>query len=66
MKRKYLYIAAGAGGVLLLVYWIAQSFGKTSASGAPPAVAGTVTSGGQSVVINDNVLSPGFGLPITS
>ena len=58
MKRKYLYYA----GVL-------RGRGRTARLPAAPldsllAVAGTVTSGGQSVTINDNVLSPDFGLPI--
>jgi hypothetical protein len=62
VKRKYLY-AAGAvvvGGVA--IWWLRGD----STSAAAPAVAGTVTSGGQSIVINDNVLSPNFGLPITN
>jgi len=58
MKRKHLvYLGAAAVGLYLIV-----RARKTTAG--PPAVAGTVTSGDASVVIDDNVLSPNFGLPI--
>lgn len=58
MSRKHWYIAIGASAVLLLL------LRKKAAAAAPPAVAGVVTSGGQSLAIDDNVLSPTFGLPI--
>jgi hypothetical protein len=57
MKRKLLYLVAGAG--ILYLLWP-----RKAAAAAPPAVAGTVTSGSQSVVIDTNVLSPTFGLPV--
>jgi hypothetical protein len=62
VKRKYLY-AAGvvvAGGVA--IWWLR----RPSTPAAAPAVAGTLTSGSQSTVIDTNVLSSTFGLPITS
>lgn len=61
MKKKVLYVIAGAG-VLYLIFRSRPAAAATS----PPAVAGTVTSGSQSVVIDDNVLSPTFGLPLNA
>lgn len=58
MSRKHWYIAIGASAVLLLL------LRKKAAAAVPPAVAGTLTVGGQSLVIDDNVLSPNFAVPI--
>lgn len=58
MKLKYLWYAAAAAGALL-AYWL-----RRPTTSAPPAVAGTVVSGNQTAVIDTNVLSPTFGLPI--
>ena len=60
MTRKHLYYAGAAAAAALLIYWLRRSSSKS----APPAVAGTVTSGSQSITIDDNVLSENFGLPI--
>jgi hypothetical protein len=60
MSRKHLYYAGAAAAAALLIYLLRRS----STPAAPPVVAGTVTSGSQSLTINDNVLSPDFGLPI--
>jgi hypothetical protein len=46
--------------VALLIWWRSRA----SAATAPAAVAGVVTSGSRSVVIDTNVLSPTFGLAI--
>lgn len=59
VKRAYLY-AGGAAVALGLLYWLWPK--SAAGSSGPIAVAGTVTSGSQSVTIDDNVLSPTFGL----
>lgn len=59
MSRKHWAIAIGASAVLLLLLRK-----KASAAAAPPAVAGAVISGDASLLIDANVLSPTFGLPI--
>lgn len=61
MKRKQLYVAGAVALGGLALYFLCRA----SKSSSPPAVAGTLTSGGQSLQIDDNVLSPGFGLPIS-
>lgn len=59
VKRKYLY-AGGAVAGLGLLWWLWPK----SSPPAAPSVEGTVTSGGQSVTIEDNVLNPNFGLVV--
>jgi len=59
MKRKRLYVAIGAG----VAVWLLLRK-KAAAAAAPPVVAGDVISGSQSLIIDTNVLSPTFGLPI--
>jgi len=61
VSRKHWYLAIGASAVLLLLLRK-----KASAAAAAPSVAGTLTVGDASLVIDDNVMSPNFGLPINA
>jgi len=56
-KRLWLWAAAGVGLYLLLRP-------KKAAAASPPVVAGTITVGGKTLVIDDNVLNDQFSTPI--
>jgi len=59
MNRKTLWVVGISAALWLLLR------SKKAAAAAPPAVAGDVESGSQSLTIDTNVLSPTFGLPIS-
>lgn len=63
VPRKYLY-ASGGGILAAVLAYLCLRSSDADAAPAPPAVTGQITSGQKALTIDDNVLSPTFGLPI--
>ena len=62
VQRKHLYVAGAVAAGLLVVWWLRR--GSSTSTSKPPAVAGTITSGSQSLTIDTNVESETFGLVV--